>query len=485
MSPASRLIAVFVAALIAAAGGSVHALPALAAQWGSSYGDPPGFCPEQSFLPGSYTVLTTNDPLVGTNPEQNTFWGLHPNPGYDDWYGRWYGDFRGGSGDDSGWLKLFTGVPYPSSRHWNFSDFGWAVHGHAKQYIAYYNWTFGGSCGLGVYGAPEPGPYMADVYGNPVVDIYVDSTPPWPPAPVVAAVTATSVSFTWAPVADRGDGAGADYFAVGVDRYRSWLTVGNGPVQQYAETADPVVVTATGLTAGQSACVHVVAVDKLNNATPASFACGQAFLPPPLIGAGAPPWLSVPAPPPAPAPAPAPRIGVPFLGPPAGVPAPAVAPVVAPAVPPVAAPTPPPPSAPQSYPEVKLDGLIGANPTPGLAGLESWFWLAPAPAAQTRLYLGYTITLVPQSVLWDFGDGGSETDYGAGAFGQPYPIRSSIRHTYQAQSQAGFPVTATVSYATTWSALTAGGQTAPAPGPPLTASTSINYPVRQAQPELT
>ena len=82
--------------------------PALvaASQWGSGYGDPYGFCPEQSLLPGSYAVVVTNDPSVPTNPERGTFWGIHSDPGYDDWYGRWYGDFRGAAADDSGWVRM-------------------------------------------------------------------------------------------------------------------------------------------------------------------------------------------------------------------------------------------------------------------------------------------------------------------------------------------------------------------------------------------
>jgi len=55
---------------------------AVASQWGSGYGDPPGFCPAQSRLPGSYLSLPpTNDPLVGNNPEQDTFFGFHSIPG--------------------------------------------------------------------------------------------------------------------------------------------------------------------------------------------------------------------------------------------------------------------------------------------------------------------------------------------------------------------------------------------------------------------
>ena len=51
-----------------------------------------------------------------------------------------------------------------TTTHWNFADNGWAVHGHAKQYIAYYNWTFGGQCGLGRYGIH----LGAAVHGRPV-----------------------------------------------------------------------------------------------------------------------------------------------------------------------------------------------------------------------------------------------------------------------------------------------------------------------------
>src|SRR6266852_4399252 len=54
--------------------------------WGSPiYGDPPGWCTAHSDM--WTTTLVTNDPLVGTNPERDTFYGFHPNPGYDDWYG--------------------------------------------------------------------------------------------------------------------------------------------------------------------------------------------------------------------------------------------------------------------------------------------------------------------------------------------------------------------------------------------------------------
>src|SRR6266566_1207951 len=70
--------------------------------------------------------------LVANNPERDTFYGFHPNPGYDDWYGYFYGDFRGTAGDASGWIKLLH-EDYPSHYSWNFASNGWAVHGHVKQ----------------------------------------------------------------------------------------------------------------------------------------------------------------------------------------------------------------------------------------------------------------------------------------------------------------------------------------------------------------
>lgn len=98
--------------------------------WGSSrYDDPPAWCTKFSDM-WTATVVT-NDPLVGTNPEQDTFYGFHPNPGYDDWYGYFYGDFRGTPGDSSGWVRLLH-ENYPRHYHWNFATNGWAVHGHAN-----------------------------------------------------------------------------------------------------------------------------------------------------------------------------------------------------------------------------------------------------------------------------------------------------------------------------------------------------------------
>src|SRR5258708_30660943 len=87
--------------------------------WGSPvYGDPPGWCTKHSDM--WTTSIVTNDPQVGTNPERDTFYGFHPNPGYDDWYGYFYGDFRGKPGGSSGWVKLLHEY-HPNPDQCNFA----------------------------------------------------------------------------------------------------------------------------------------------------------------------------------------------------------------------------------------------------------------------------------------------------------------------------------------------------------------------------
>lgn len=397
-------------------------LPAPAwAQTGSSgYGDPPGWC--TNFSDMWTKTIYTNDPIVGTNPERNTFWGFHPNPGYDDWYGFFYGDFRGTPGDASGWVKLLH-ERYPQHYSWNFADNGWAVHGHVRQYIAYYNWTFGGQCGYGRYGGMSPPPYMADQIGYPVVDIYVDAVPPFAPAPRVVGTTPTSVTFTWDPVADQGDGAGQDFYVSGTDHYVSWITVDGGPPRQLATTVAPRVVTATARP-HQNVCVHVKAFDRVGNATPDQTACGTAIGTPPM-----PSWLPIAS-------------------------------------------------------------RVAANPAPiGLVGLDSWLWLDPRPmpmaAKETYDNVQYRVSATPVGVDWNFGDGSDERYEGASAYGIAFPARSSVTHTFDADSEAGYSLAATVTYAVEWTALVDGAWIGPYPmGMVDLAAGTLDYSVEQAQPEL-
>ncbi len=402
--------------------------PAQAAQWGSPvYGDPPFFCPNQSTM--GHADVTTNDPSAPTNPEQNTFYGFASNPGYEDWYAYFYGWFRGRPDDDSGWVYLMR-VTVGNHGHWNFGlhpTEGWALRGHVKQYIAYYNWTFGGQCGMGAYGSSSPPPFMADQQPDPVVDFWVDTTPPDNPVPRVAIVTATSMTMTWDPVQDRGDpGTGRGYWAVGMSNgggYRSWYTLNGGAALDYRDTPNPVSRSVGGLNGNDTLCLYVVAYDALLNATGPNRACATAVPPPPA------------------------------------------------------------PAAPSA-------GAVRANPAAyGLAGLDSWFWLDPALQSQTTQVVanGYTyqVTMSPSSVAWTFGDGASENGAGAGGGGQAYPAQSQIIHRYETQSQTGYQVTATVTWQETWT-VTVGGQTyGPyAGGTFSSAAAPLAYPVQQAQPDL-
>ena len=392
--------------------------------WGNpGYGDPPGWC--TNFSDMWVATVVTNDPHVGTNPERNTFYGFHPNPGYDDWYGYFYGDFRGRPGDSSGWVSL-PHEDYPNHYHWNYASNGWAVHGHVKQYIAYYNWTFGGQCGTGAYGNSAPPPFMADQYGYPVVDIYVDSIPPYAPQPRVTGMTTTSVTFTWDPVGDRGDGAGRDFFMSGFDHFASWLTVGGSAKRlQVGTTNRPRSLTQREMAPSQTACVHVIAYDKLQNASLERTACSGPLTPPPM-----PAWVA-------------------------------------------------------------RNSSVVANPTaPGLVGLDSWFWLSPAPSPMSidETYQGihYVLTATPTGADWDFGDGAASRYFDASGFGEPFPLTSAVTHAYEAQLQSGYPVQASVRYEVTWTAVVGGRSAGPYPlGVAVMRAGPLRYPVEQAQPELT
>jgi hypothetical protein len=403
-------------AVVAAIALAVWPAPAGAA----GYADPPGWCTRYSDM-WSATVVT-NDPLVATNPERDTFYGFHPDPGYDDWYGYFYGDFRGRPGDSSGWVKLLH-ENYPDHYFWNFAGNGWAVHGHVRQYIAYYNWTFGGQCGFGHYGSLSPPAYMADQYGWPVVDIYVDAIAPYDPQPRVVAATATSVTFTWDPVADRGDGAGQDYFEAGMDHYTSWITTGSGPaMQQFASTVSTRVVTQS-LAPDQTACLHVQAFDRLRNASAERVVCGQALLPPSMPNWTADTQIAA-----------APRIG----------------------------------------------GLAGF-------ATWFWLVPAVRPLVVTESSDGvsYVITATPEGADWNFGDGAAARFSGTDGFGVAYPAPSPIHHIFESDNQSGFQVRASVRYDVSYKAVIGGTTFGPNPlGSVELPAGPLTYPVQQAQPEL-
>jgi len=266
---------------------------------------------------------------------------------------------------------------------------------------------------------------MADQYGYPVVDIYVDAVPPQAPQPHVSRVTADSVSFTWDPVVDIGDGAGIDYFVAGMDHYTSWLTVGGGSQRlQLLSTPEPRTITQSGMSPLDIACVHVQAFDRVQNASAEQVACSRALATPPM-----PAWTA-------------------FASRVAANPGPA-----------------------------------------GLVGLGSWFWLDPSPRGLTihekDRGTDYSITATPRSSAWDFGDGVTASLPGPRGYGRAYPEQSPVTHVYEAHNQAGYIVRASVRYEVTWTAVLGGLTVGPYPmGAFVQEAIPLRYPVQQAQPEL-
>jgi len=151
-------------------------------------------------------------------------------------------------------------------------------------------------------------------------------------------------------------------------------------------------------------------------------------------------------------------------------------------------------------------GQIVASPSSrmtGLTGAPSWFWLAPSPATESLTVTGggerVTVTAVPSSVVWRFGDGG-QVDSGPG---HPYARRAagagSIQHVYRTRClpgdqghdpyvlasctangyQVGAGVEWTIGFQAAGPIVTAGTL------PPRTTSTGIAYPVDEVRSFLT
>ena len=391
--------------------------PVASANWGSSqYGDPPGFCPNLS--PMWYEASVTNDPNY--DPESQTFWGIHKIPGYDNWYGYWYGDFRGQPNDVQPWKFIVQSI-YPNHYSWYPSDWGWAFHGHVKQYIAYYNPTFGGQCGMGAPGQANPPPYMADVYGYPVTDIYVDTTPPQVPQPFVSGLSLSSLTLSWNSVVDLGDGAGSDYFAVGLAGYTYWVTENGRPLIGPQSITAPTDLSFAGLSGADKICLFVNAYDKLGNTSAPGSVCSAPLQPPSLAS------LSLPVPEIAINPAPNGFAGIPT--------------------------------------DYSMQPLSTVELSLASSGIT------------------YLITAVPSQVAWNFGDGDSVALPVPSGFGSPYPAPSSVTHQYQSALQSGYRVSATVTYQVYWQARLDGALSGPysfgaVDGPPGT----LIYPVLQVQP---
>jgi hypothetical protein len=210
-----------------------------------------------------------------------------------------------------------------------------------------------------------------------------------------------------------------------MDHYSSWLTLGSAPKHlQAASSKAPRTMTLANMRGGETACVHVIAFDKLQNASPASMACAGPLSPPPM-----PDWS-----------------------------------VTASAV--VANPT--------------ALGLVGLDSW-------FWLAPRPAVKIVVESFNGvdYEITATPISADWDFGDGtGAGFPVSAG-YGLAYPQPSSVIHMYQAHSQTGYQVRSVVRYEVSWTVSLDGRKIGPYPlGTIDLNAKALVYPVEQAQPEL-
>ena len=129
--------------------------------------------------------------------------------------------------------------------------------------------------------------------------------------------------------------------------------------------------------------------------------------------------------------------------------------------------------------------VVQSNPSQGLTGLASWFWVAGGadipPATATAGPLTVTVSAQLVDVTWDFGDGKT---YDAGrSLGRPYPNESDVQHTYQTDSYGipgGYDITMTLRFDVVYRVN--GGAWIPLGSKSKTYA--AKYPVDQAQPEI-
>ena len=128
------------------------------------------------------------------------------------------------------------------------------------------------------------------------------------------------------------------------------------------------------------------------------------------------------------------------------------------------------------------DLQINANPSLGLTGMSSWFWVQGYDGAafgDSATLSGVTVSVrvTPVHYVWQFGDG---TTLDSHSLGQGYPAESDVRHTYEYSSlrfPAGFPVALTVEFAAEYRVN--GG--APQPLPSIQHAFTTTYRVQEAQ----
>lgn len=125
---------------------------------------------------------------------------------------------------------------------------------------------------------------------------------------------------------------------------------------------------------------------------------------------------------------------------------------------------------------------IRVNPSRGLVGVESWFWLEGydgSPIVDSTNAFGQLVEVEARVTRyeWSFGDG---DEIAARTPGRPYPHRSQIRHTYQRSSaglHSGYPVEITFSFDVRYRV--EGGGWIELPG--ITRVADASYRVRESQ----
>ena len=105
----------------------------------------------------------------------------------------------------------------------------------------------------------------------------------------------------------------------------------------------------------------------------------------------------------------------------------------------------------QPWPALKF----GINPTAGLTGLPSWFWLSGSAAMPDAVASSGPLTVRVQArlagVSWEFGDG---LGFDSVDLGRSYPVQSDIQHLYQTDTYRlsnGYTVVAILRYLVTYS----------------------------------
>jgi hypothetical protein len=109
-------------------------------------------------------------------------------------------------------------------------------------------------------------------------------------------------------------------------------------------------------------------------------------------------------------------------------------------------------SAAQPWPVLQF----GINPTIGLTGLPSWFWLAGSPQMPDATASAGPLTVRVHATLidvdWNFGDGGGLSS--GTNVGQPFPAAGGIQHVYETDTfgrPGGYSLNALLRYEVTYS----------------------------------